>query len=368
MILNLKSQSPLTGFYVVFNGAANLEKKGLYGISHLMEHLICKNFRKMRPEFEKYGIEWNAYTNQNEIVFFFLGLEKYLTDRKNPLLDLITDFKVTEKDFETEKKIILQEYNNTFSDQSNAHELNLKRKLFNVYDAIGLKEDIENLKFIDCINFFEKQFQNPSKIINVSNSHKFKAEIDFSDIKVTKNYEFDVNRNFVMEPMKSFKKKSSFLLVSPLIENNFAYINFINNMLSQGLSSPLYSVIREKKGLVYNISADQSRLNNQSFVKISTQTSIENLNQLTDSIKEIFDNNRKYLTPTRFSIIKNAYQVKYIKDKINRYSNVNLWINPKEWAVKNILDEIQYDDVMEIFDKYYDFDNWYLSIDSSEFS
>lgn len=368
MIVNLRSQSPLSGFYIMFNGASNLERKGIYGISHLMEHLICKNFRKMRSEFEKYGIEWNAYTNQNEIVFFFLGLEKFLTERKHLLLDLITDFKVTEKDFETEKKIVLQEYNNTFSDQTNAHELNLKRKIFGVYDAIGSKEDIQNLKFMDCIKFYERQFQNPFKIINVSNTDKFKSDINFTDFKINKKFSFDINQNFEFEPMKPFKKKSSFLLISPLIESDFNYINFINNMLSQGLSSPLYDEIREKRGLVYNIVADQSRLNNQSFIKISTQTSSDNIEELSDSLREIFDNSRKYLTPKRFSIIKNAYRIKYIKDKINRYSNVSLWINPKEWSVKYILDTIDYDEVMNVFDKYYNYDNWYQSVDSTEFS
>jgi hypothetical protein len=32
--------------------------------------------------------------------------------------------------------------------------LNLSRKLFNDYDPIGSKQDLENLKFMDCLNFF----------------------------------------------------------------------------------------------------------------------------------------------------------------------------------------------------------------------
>ena len=71
MIVNLKSQTDLSGFYVVFYGSTNLEERGIYGISHLMEHLICKNFEHLRDDFEREGIDWNAYTTQNEIVFFF---------------------------------------------------------------------------------------------------------------------------------------------------------------------------------------------------------------------------------------------------------------------------------------------------------
>jgi hypothetical protein len=48
------------------------------------------------------------------------------------------------------------------------HMLNLSRKLFNDYDPIGSKQDLENLKFMDCLNFFELQYAKPTKIINVS--------------------------------------------------------------------------------------------------------------------------------------------------------------------------------------------------------
>ena len=159
MIINLKSQTDLSGFYIIFEGSTNLETRGTYGISHLMEHLLCKNFEHLRNDFEREGIDWNAYTSTNEVVFFFTGLDKYIVNRKMELVDLITDFNISKDQFENERKIILQEYNNTFSDQSECHMLNLGRKLFKSYGAIGLREDLESLKYMDCLNFFEKQFK-----------------------------------------------------------------------------------------------------------------------------------------------------------------------------------------------------------------
>ena len=166
MLINLKSQTELSGFYIVYYGSTLLEERGNYGISHLMEHLMCRNFQHLRDEFEKEGIDWNAYTSSNEVVFYFTGLEEYLSKRKSELIDLMSDFNVTKKEFENEKKIVLQEYSDYFSDQTESHLLNLNRKLFGFYDPIGLKEDLESLKFMDCLNFFEKQFAKPSKIIN----------------------------------------------------------------------------------------------------------------------------------------------------------------------------------------------------------
>ena len=76
MIINLKSETDLSGFYVVYEGSTNLEKKGWWGLSHLMEHLMCKNFDHLQEDFDKDGIDWNAYTSGSEICFYLTGLDE----------------------------------------------------------------------------------------------------------------------------------------------------------------------------------------------------------------------------------------------------------------------------------------------------
>ena len=368
MIINLKSQSDLSGFYIVFSGSTNLEERGIYGISHFMEHLICKNFEFLRDEFERDGIDWNAYTTQNEIVFFFTGLDNYLLNRREQLVDLITDFKVSRDQFENERKIILQEYKNHFSDQSQCHFSNLGRKLYKDFNAIGLKEDLNGLRYMDCLNFFEKQFKNPTKIINVSKSKPFKIDVDFNNNKIDRKYEFGPYNDVILEPRRNFGDKVSICMSSKLIDEDFAYVSFINNMLSLGLNSPFYDEVREKRGLVYHIGCRQSRMNQQSINLITTETSEKNVPILYDTIKTILNNPNKFLTKKRFELIKNSYKIKFVKDRINRYQNVNMWINPPDWSVKDIINTITYDKVMDVFEKNYQFDDFYLSDDKTEFN
>jgi hypothetical protein len=64
-----------------------------------------------------------------------------------------------------------------FNDQTQTHSLNLSRKLLNDYDPIGLKSDLENLKVMDCLNFYELQYAKPTKIINVSNLRKLQRKV-----------------------------------------------------------------------------------------------------------------------------------------------------------------------------------------------
>lgn len=367
MIINLKSKTDLSGFYVVYEGSTNLEKPGWYGISHLMEHLMCKNFDHLQEDFDRDGIDWNAYTSSNEIVFYLTGLEEKVSKWKNEFLELLSGFEVTKEDFENERKIVLEEYMDTFNSQTSAHQLNLTRKLFNDYDPIGLKEDLENLKFMDCLNFFELQYSKPTKIINVSNGKKYKNNlIDFAERNIEKKTEYGDFKS-VLEMNNDFKDKSSLVMLSPIINEDFGYIHFINAMLSLGLKSPLYQEIREKKGLVYYVHLYMSRINKQGINNLATQTSNKNFDEVVNSIKEVLTNPDKYLTKERFDIVKEFYNVRLKKSEILRHSNVSRWIDPEGFSIYDILDKVDMKKIKKVYDKYYKFDNFYISNDKTEF-
>jgi len=367
MIINLKSETELSGFYVVYEGSTNLEKKGWFGISHLMEHLMCKNFDHLQEDFDKDGIDWNAYTSSNEIVFYLTGLDEKVNKWKGEFMDLLSEFNVTKEQFENERNIVLEEYMDCFNDQNQTHMLNLSRKLFGDYDPIGLKEDLEKLKYMDCLNFFELQYAKPTKIINVSKNKPYKNNtIDFAKRDITKKLEFGEN-DVPLELSNEFKDKTSIVILSPVIEEDFAYVHFINSMLSLGLKSPLYQEIREKRGLVYYVHCYQSRINNQGINTISTQTSNKNYNDVVNAVKEVITNPGKYLTKERFDLVKDYYKVRMTKDEILRYKNVNQYIDPDGWSVYEILDKVNMKKIKEVYKKYYNFDNFYISNDKKEF-
>ena len=367
MIINLPSQTNLSGFYVVYEGSTNLEKKGWYGIAHLMEHLMTKNFDHLQEDFDRDSIDWNAYTDSNNIVFYLTGLEEKVNKWKGEFMNLLSDFNVTKEQFENERNIVLEEYMDSFNDQTQTHQLNLSRKLFGDFDPIGLKEDLESLKFMDCLNFYELQYSKPTKIINVSKGKKYTNNlIDFTERKIVKNLEFG-NHDVPLELNNDFKDKTSIVILSPVINEDFAYVHFINSMLSLGLKSPLYQQIREKKGLVYYIHCYQSRMNQQGLTTIATQTSNKNFGAVVDSVEHVIKNPKKYLTKDRFRLVKEYYSVRQKKDEILRYKNVNQWINPPKWSVYDILDEVNLKKVLEVYDRYYNFDNFYISNDKKEF-
>jgi predicted Zn-dependent peptidase len=367
MIINLKSQNDLSSFYIIWEGSTNLEKKGWYGITHLCEHLQTKMIDHLQEDFDRDGIEWNLWTSSNEICMYIKGLDNKVDKWKHIIMDLMFEFKITKEEFENERKIVLEEMADSFNEQTQAHMLNLSRKLFNDFNPIGLKEDLKKLKFLDIINFWELQYSKPTKIINVSKTDYKNPTLDFAERKIVKNMAYG-NHDVPLELNNEWKDKTSIIILSPIINEDFAYIHFINSMLSLGLKSPLYTEIREKRGLVYYVHCYQSRVNEQSVNVISTQTSNRNFNAVIEAVEGVLKNPKKYLTKDRFNLVKDYYTVRKKKDEILRYENVNQFINPKGWSVYDILDEVNLKKIMEVYDKYYDFDNFYISNDKKEFS
>jgi predicted Zn-dependent peptidase len=367
MIINLKSQTDLSGFYVIFEGSTNLEKPGWRGLGHLSEHLICKTFDHLQEDFDRDAVDWNAYTSSNEIVFYMTGLDEKIMKYKKNFVKLLTEFKTTKEEFENERKIVLEELGDCFNDQSQSHMLNLSRKLFNDFDPIGSRQDLEKMKFIDYMNFWELQFTKPTKIINVSKSNDFKDKsIEFQERKIVTNLSFG-NHNTDLELNNDFKDKTSVVILSPVIEEDFAYVHFINAMLSLGLKSPLYQEIREKRGLVYFVHCYQSRVNDKGLNSISTLTSNKNFDEVIEAVKKVITNPDKFLTKERFNLVKEYYGVRKQKDEINRYASVNQWINPPKWSVYDILEDVTLKKIKEVYTKYYDFDKFYISSDKKEF-
>jgi len=369
----IKNKLPLSGFYISFFGSTMNERKGIYGISHLMEHLLCKGLDPYMNSLEQDGISWNAYTSSREILFYMTGLEKNVKKWRKLFYEKISNFGVTEEQFLNEKKIVIEEYKDSFNDQVAWHFDNLFRKLYNKYDSIGLLEDLENLTFEDCKNFFELQYSKPNYIVDISKRKDEDLSKYFESLEYSNNMyeneivEFKLNEDFIYQKGNDYKDKSSILiLLKNVIDGDNAYVDFISHMLSGGLKSPLYQEVREKRGLVYYIWSYQKDITNRSSVAlIQTETSKENSKEVVDVILSIINNPKRYMTKKRFNIVKKYYKIYYEKENIMLHNNGHKFVTPENFLLEKILKDITYEKVMEVYNKY--FKDFYVSIDSEEF-
>ena len=137
-------------------------------------------------------------------------------------------------------------------------------------------------------------------------------------------------------------------------------------MISNGLKSPLYQEIREKRGLSYGVSCSRNTVGNSNIVSIYVTTSNDKVEELLETIEDTL-NNPNILTQERFDITKERLTVNRKKSAINRHANVYKWIDGTE-TVDDILDTVTLEQLKEIYPKYFLFDKMYTSVDKTEFS
>lgn len=369
MIINLKSQTDLSGFYVIYEGSTLLETKGIRGISHLMEHLMCKSYENLENDFERKGIYSNAYTSNNEVVYYITGLDEQIKDYRKVIVDSLMNFLPSEEQFLHEKKIVIEEYKDYFNMQNYCHYLNLTRKLYNDYDPIGSLQDLESMTYSDMINYIKAYYNAPSKIINVSKNSEFESDIKFNKHELKRELVHFENEpdDVVYEINNEFADKVSILAMGPLVTEDFATVNFITYMLANGLQSPLYKEIREKRGLSYGVSASIERVNNRGIIAIGVQTSNEKADEVVSTIELVLNDPKEYMTEERFNIVKECLLISNKKRDINRYNSVNEYMCSPEWNINNIIEKLTLDDVMKVYNKYFNYKDYYISVDKEEF-
>ena len=55
------------------------------------------------------------------------------------------------------------------------------------------------------------------------------------------------------------------------------------------------------------------------------------------------------------------------KDEILRYKSVNQWISPEGWSINDILSNVNLKKIKSVYEKYFNFDEFYISNDKKEF-
>lgn len=350
-----ESTLPMTSLHITYNCGGMFDPEGQKGCSHLMEHLICKTFKKYYPELTRNLIDWNAYTSNEIVCVHFSGMEKYFTPKlkKNIVKALVGGIKISEKEFEAEKKVVLQEYMDCFNNPESSE--NIMRTKFNMFSAIGKGEDVANFTYKDMQVFYDKFMKKPAKIIEVATS-----KTDFSDI--------EMDENFAVEPMVIKYKNDYKNPLEPLPPNNKSTVLFLNKktvtkkdypalqvaiqMMNAGMESPMTKQIRAKKHLTYGIDFGMLNLQKQAIIYAESTTDKKNEKMLKDEFIKFFTNPSSYLTKQRFDDVIKAITISREKKDIFPWTDVSQFIRDGYVMIGDAYKTMTLDDVKAAAEKY----------------
>ena len=368
MYHNEKSKTDLSALYLVYKTRSCNETPGFRGICHHVEHVLCEKLKDLEDAMTIDGIDYNAYTDDNEVVFYMSGLERKMKKWRKKFINNILGYTPTEEVIDREREIVCEEYKQMLADPLSRHYCNMNRKYYNSYGAIGEIGDIKTFSAEKVLKYIKNNFNKPSCIISISKDFIFNEKfmnIDFDTSPKCKTYHSQFNDYLVLEKGSNPDEQSNYGLISKeKIEANQPYIKFINLMLSMGLNAPFMQELREKRKLTYGVQAVGINLNGSGINVMIMPTSTSKLIESEKTFKYVLNNPSKFMTKDRFNMTK-EYLI--VRDETKKWStnNINKFIIEKDWIINP--KKYDYDVMMDFYNKYFKFNKFNVCIDTEEF-
>lgn len=331
MIKTIKNPLKMSGLFVCYgNAGAVMESKGMYGTSHLMEHMVCKTTDHMRSRFLENCICDNAFTGDEYVVFFMTGLtsrmkplvKEYLRSITGPATGLNPAIeKITREQFENEKRTVLQEYGLSFTDPMDGPVSNALRKWFGYVSPIGLSGDVERFSYSDFRDAYYSIFTKPSMVLYVGPDDVKLPSIECAPHNSFKQFPGYKKRwDVELEPLPATGRSPIVVSSKRLCTMEDATaLQLVLNILSADLESPLYQEIREKRGLSYYCHAYLNTMGDSAAPIFTADTDRKNIGKLKKVYNMVFSDLENYVTEERFRTCVSLSKAKEETRKVLRY-------------------------------------------------
>ncbi len=245
------------------------------GISHFLEHMAFKGTKK-RPSAKEIaelidgiGGEFNAFTSKEVTGYYVKSAVTHVDLCLDVLSDMLQNSKLEEAEIEKERGVILEEIN--------LYEDTPSRKIGDVYenllygdtpmgwDIAGRKEVIKAIKRKDFLSYMQSLYSADNITVVVAGGINSK-EVE----KMVEDYFGKMNTFDILKYLKAIDKqiKPSLYMKQKTTEQVHVAVGFrtvplkseerhplavLAAILGGGMSSRLFSEVREKRGLAYYV-------------------------------------------------------------------------------------------------------------------
>lgn len=298
--------------YVAFDFKVGSEDEAedIYGCAHILEHMLfngTKKFPKGKIEeiIEDCGGYTNAYTSEHNTRYF----GKILKNNTKELIEIFSEMcfapLLKEDDFNSEKKVVMQEMFDRNDDVWNFIYDDYFDKCFGKHQTIGTEYSIKNMTYSNFKDFYNTYYNFNNLVISVVSSLELETiEVLINDIlsRYTPISEY-VNTNEYM-----VKDTGNVLIIKEdnceqdkiitgfrVPKGNMDICAIYSQILGGGMTSKLFKNIREEKKLCYNIFSFKYDLGFEDYIGIgvsfndsnNTKLIIENINKEIDNMLDV---------------------------------------------------------------------------------
>ena len=289
VVVPMESTRTATVLVMVGTGS-KYETKEINGISHFLEHMMFKGTEK-RPdkldiakELDGIGAEYNAFTGKEYTGYYAKASVKKIDTVMDVVFDIFLNSKLDEKELDMERGVIIEELN-MYRDMPQRYVGNLFERLLYGdqpagWDIGGEKETILKLKREEFVNYFNTHYTSSKTTVAVAGNVdpeviKSKVEGYFKNIRQGKEFGKPavVEKQEKPEILLHHKKtdQTHFILGVRAYDkfNDRKYpLGILSIVLGGGMSSRLFSEVRDKRGLAYYIGAGGESYTDSGFFMV----------------------------------------------------------------------------------------------------
>ena len=341
------------------------------GIAHFIEHMFYKgtpkrNSKKIAEEIERKGGELNGFTSEVLTAYWCKMPSKYLGVALDVLGDMVKNPKFDEKELEKERKVIFEEIKMNRDNPSrhvfNEIEKTLYTEPFNI-GTLGTFETVESINRKKMVEKFKEIYTPNNLILCVVGDCKFEEVVEFAE----KNFgneknkvptqKFNLKNESKIEKRKGIDQANLVLAYHiPLAKDKKSHdAKVLSCLMAEGMSSRLFSEIREKRNLAYAVKGDSAITKDFAYNFIYVGTMKENVEKVKELILEEFEKvaeglGEKELEEVKEQLIGNFH----ISMEDSQTQMVNLLFSEAEGNAKDFYDfeekisEVKLEDVKEL--------------------
>jgi len=280
----------------VRTGSRN-EKDEKLGLSHFLEHMAFKGGKKypsakvVSEAIDEVGGEFNASTSK-EVTQFYIRIRSRLLERAFDVLsDIVLYPNLDDKEIAKEKGVILEEMN--MYEDTPMHRIwdLFEQLMFKGHslgrDIIGTKETVPQLKRNDFVSYRDNFYHADSMLVGVAGGIDEKRVKNLTE-KYFEGVKYSDRKKGSEKPSEHTEK---FHLTSKKVEQAHIILGFpaapmggegrykdavMNTILGSGMSSRLFTEVREKRGLAYSVRSDIDRFADAGYFAVYAGTDPKN--------------------------------------------------------------------------------------------
>jgi predicted Zn-dependent peptidase len=251
------------------------ESEAQAGVSHFIEHLCFRGTpkrttaREISEAIEGVGGIINAGTDKELTIYWCKVAQPHLTLALDVLADILRNSRFDPADIERERQVITEEINMSLDSPAQLVNMLIDELLWPQHplgrDIAGSKESVAAITRETIVGYLGQKYLPANTVVSIAGAGEHNEMVaaveealgEWKGTKPNPSYSLYKEREFTPLRIETKETEQAHLCLAlsglPLLHPKRFTLDLLNVILGEGMSSRLFTEIRDKMGLAYSI-------------------------------------------------------------------------------------------------------------------